>query len=68
MQKCDNCRSEFDAAKEGIVTTTRGRVAAAICGGCCGDARTVKLVLKRGDVGGFTYEQYSALEMMKAAG
>jgi hypothetical protein len=68
MQKCDNCKTEFDASKEGVVTTSRGRHAAAICGGCCDGARTVKLVLKKRDVGGFAYEQFQAIEMAKAAG
>lgn len=68
MQKCDNCHSDFDATKDGIVATSRGNHAAAVCGGCCNNARKVKLVLARGDLGGFSYEQYSAIEMIKAAG
>lgn len=68
MSKCDNCGSEFDASKDGLVTTSRGRVAASVCGVCCAGVRKAKLVLARGEVGGFTYEQFSAIEMMRAAG
>ena len=68
MSKCDNCKTEFDDSKEGFVVSTRGRVAASVCGGCCQGARKVKLVLTRGDLGGFTYEQFSAIEMARAAG
>lgn len=67
MHNCDNCKADFDASKDGIYTTSRGRVAAAICGDCCAGARLIKLVLRKGDLGGFTYEQYSAIEMVKKA-
>ncbi len=68
MKKCDNCRAEFDPAKEGLHVQARGRDAAFVCGGCCSGARTVKLVLKKRDLGGFVYEQFAAIEMTKAAG
>lgn len=68
MQTCDNCRDSFDPEKEGVVATSRGKHAAGVCGACCEGARAIKLVLRRGDLGGFTYEQYTAIEMAKAAG
>ncbi len=68
MSKCDNCGSEFDVSKEGLVVTSRTRTAASVCGVCCDGARKVKIVLARGDVGGFTYEQFAAIEMARAAG
>lgn len=64
MSKCDNCASEFDPAVDGLVMTEKGRVAASICGGCCSNVRVGKIVLRRGDVGGFSYEQWSPMEMM----
>lgn len=62
---CDNCKTGFDPATEGFVTTARGRHAAAVCGACTAGARKVKLVLARGDLGGFSYDQYAAIEMAK---
>lgn len=40
----------------------------AICDDCCDNARKVKLIFARREVGGFTYEQFSAIEMIRAAG
>lgn len=69
MHSCDNCKAAFDSSKEGVVTTSKGRHAAAICGSCTEGARKIKIVLCRGDLGGFSYEQYSAIEMAtRAAG
>ncbi len=68
MHKCDNCGSEFDASKEGVVASSKGKHAAAVCDGCMSGARLIKLVLRRGDLGGFAYEQYTAIEMAKKAG
>jgi hypothetical protein len=62
MQTCDNCKAEFDPAQEGLVTTAKGRPACAICEGCMTGARLIKVVLRRGDVGSFAYEQYSVIE------
>lgn len=67
MHKCDNCQLEFDAASQGLVATTSGRLAAAICGLCLTDASLIKLVLRRGQLGGFAYEQYVPIEMRKPA-
>lgn len=65
---CDNCRATFDPSKEGIVASHANRHAAAVCGSCLDGSRKVKLVLRRHDLGGFTYDQYQAIEMIKAAG
>lgn len=65
---CDNCRGTFNDEDQGLVTRSRGRVVAAICDDCCDNARKVKLVLSRRDVGGFTYEQFAPIEMIRAAG
>lgn len=62
MQTCDNCKADFDSDNEGIVATAKGRAACAICDACMSGARLIKLVLRRGDVGGFTYEQYTVIE------
>lgn len=64
MSKCDNCTSEFDPSKEGLQASQVGHVIASVCGGCCGNVRVGKIVLRRGDVGGFSYEQWSPMEMM----
>lgn len=64
MFKCDNCASDFDPSKDGLVTTQAGRVVASVCGTCCGSVRVGKIVLRRRDVGGFSYEQWSPMEMM----
>jgi hypothetical protein len=64
MTKCDNCTTEFNPSTEGLQTTHNGRVAASICGICCGSVRVGKIALRRGDVGNFTYEQWSPVEMM----
>jgi hypothetical protein len=64
MSKCDNCATDFDPATEGLQTTHKGRVASSVCEGCCANVRVGKLVLRRGDVGGFAYEQWSPMEMM----
>lgn len=64
MSKCDNCASEFDATKEGIQVMQAGRALASVCGTCCAGVRVGKIVLRRGDVGGFSYDQWSPMEMM----
>ena len=66
MHHCDNCQHEFDGATEGLVATSRGRFASAVCEGCLSGATLIKLVLRRGALGGYTYQQYSAIEMAKA--
>ena len=68
MHVCDNCRTEFDPAKTGILVTERGRTATSVCGDCCAGVRKAKIILNRGDLGGFNYEQYVAIEMIKKAG
>jgi hypothetical protein len=68
MTKCGNCTQDFDPAKGGITATAKGRVVAGVCGDCLEDATKIKLVLSRGEVGGFAYEQYSRLETQRAAG
>jgi hypothetical protein len=65
MATCDNCAAAFDPANQGLVATTSGRQAAAVCGPCLADASLIKLVLRRGQLGGFAYEQYVPLEMRK---
>lgn len=68
MQTCDNCKAPFDEAQEGVVAKSGATIAAAVCGGCTTGAKKIKLVLTRSDLGGFTYEQYTAIEMIKKAG
>lgn len=63
MTNCNNCGDAFDAAKEGLVASSKGVVAAAVCGNCCKNVRVGKIVLRKADVGGFTYEQWSPMEM-----
>ncbi len=62
MQTCSNCQASFDPDKEGIVTTHKGRAACGICDACMQGAKLIKIVLRRGDVGSFAYEQYSVIE------
>jgi hypothetical protein len=64
MATCDNCASTFDPSKDGLQVKHRGGIAASICEGCCSGVRVGKVVLRRGDVGGFTYEQWSPMETM----
>ena len=61
---CSNCSADFDSTKEGLLVTQKLAIVTSICGACLEGGRIVKLVLRRGDVGNFTYEQYSTLEMM----
>lgn len=65
---CDNCQGKFDSSKEGLVTSHAGRHAAGVCGSCLEGSRKVKIVLRRHDLGGFTYDQYQAIEMIRAVG
>jgi hypothetical protein len=64
MQICNNCNADFDPAKEGLVTTHKGKAASCICEGCLTGSRVVKVVLRRGDVGNFGYEQFATLEAL----
>lgn len=68
MTKCGNCMQDFDPSKGGVTAVAKGKVAAGVCGDCLGNATKFKLVLSRGEVGGFSYDQYSCLETRKAAG
>ncbi len=61
---CNNCNESFDEDK-GIVIKHEGRIAAAICPTCCRDVRVGKVVLRRGDLGGFAYDQWSPMEQMR---
>lgn len=65
LNKCDNCSNEFDADTSGIVATSKTKLAAAICDGCLTGARLIKLVLRQGDVGTPTYDQFSVIEMKR---
>jgi len=67
MTNCDNCQAAFNPDEEGLVATERGRSSAEICGSCLKDATLVKLVLRRGQPGGFAYEQFQPLEVRKPA-
>lgn len=65
MATCNNCNGEFNPLEDdGVVTTQRGRQIAAICADCAQGVRVGKIVLRRGDVGGFSYDQWSPMEMM----
>lgn len=68
MHTCDNCKVDFEASKGGVTVSARGLSAAAVCDACMEGARKIKLVLTRKEIGGFTYEQYTAIEMVKKAG
>jgi hypothetical protein len=72
MHTCSNCNASFDGTQEGLVASAQGKVATAICDACMTNGRLIKLVLRRGDIGGFTYEQFSVIEtvggMSKRAG
>jgi hypothetical protein len=62
MHTCSNCAAEFSADHEGVVTIAREQVVCAICDVCLTGARVIKLVLRKGDIGGWKYEQYTAIE------
>lgn len=62
MQTCSNCNASFDADQEGLVVHNKHTVATAICDACMTNGRLIKLVIRRGDIGGFTYEQFSVIE------
>jgi hypothetical protein len=51
MHTCNNCKTEFDASKVGVVVTSRGATSAAVCGDCLDNARLIKVVLRKGDIG-----------------
>lgn len=59
---CSNCNTDFDSTKEGLVLTQTGRAVTSICEACLTGARLVKLVVRRGDIGNFAYEQFSIIE------
>ena len=61
---CSNCSADFDSTKEGIVTTQKGVTISSVCGGCLEGSRVVKLVLRRGDIGNFNYDQFATLEAL----
>ena len=62
MHTCSNCTTEFNSDHEGLVTIAKEQVACAICDVCLMGARVIKLVLRQGDIGGWKYEQYAAIE------
>jgi hypothetical protein len=62
MQTCSNCATVFDADQEGFVVTQKTMAVTAVCDPCMRNARLVKVVLRRGDIGNFTYEQFSVIE------
>lgn len=62
MHTCSNCNAPFDASNEGVIVTSKGQTATAICDGCMTNARLIKLVVRRGDIGSFAYEQFSVIE------
>jgi hypothetical protein len=67
QRRCSNCGRPFVPAQlDGLVVVLGSPgVAAAICPDCSRDTKVVKIVLRRGADGRLTYEQYSALEMVK---
>lgn len=67
MTKCNNCGDDFDPKTEGLLTTEAGRIAAAVCGGCCKGVQVAKVVVRR-TASGFNYDQFTALEMSRKAG
>jgi hypothetical protein len=62
MHTCSNCSSEFNGANEGLVVSSQILPISAICETCLTGARVIKLVLRKGDIGGWKYEQYTAIE------
>jgi len=62
MHNCSNCNTAFDPDQEGVVVTAKKQMATAICDACMVNARLIKLVVRRGDIGGFAYEQFSVIE------
>jgi thymidine kinase len=62
MHTCSNCKAEFNGANEGVVVSSKILPVTAICDACMTNARLIKLVLRRGDIGSFTYEQFSVIE------
>jgi hypothetical protein len=62
MHTCSNCASEFNGANEGVVVSSQVLPISAICDTCLTGARVIKLVLRKGDIGGWKYEQYTAIE------
>lgn len=62
MHTCENCQTSFNAAENGLVVTQKGVTVTGICGSCMSGSRLVKLVLRRGDIGTFSYEQFSIIE------
>lgn len=65
MHNCSNCNTPFDSDQEGVLVTSKKQMTTAICDACMSGARLVKLVLRRGDIGTFTYEQFSVIETVK---
>lgn len=63
--KCNNCSTEFASDTEGLLLKEAGTPVTAVCGGCVSGVKKLKLVVTRQSDGTFTYEQYSALEMVK---
>lgn len=62
MQTCDNCAISFDSTQEGVVVSSKTSAVCGICDACLTNARLIKLVVRRSDVGKFTYEQFSVIE------
>jgi len=67
MHTCNNCENSFDSNNEGLVTMHKATVAAAVCGDCMRGSTLVKMVLRRGDIGSWQYEQFQTLEVRKPA-
>jgi hypothetical protein len=69
MKTCSNCATDFDDDKNGVVVTQKTghtrHLCAAICEACMEGGRLIKVVLRRGDVGGYDYEQFSVIEAMR---
>lgn len=61
---CSNCNTDFDSTKSGLLVEQKGTIVAAVCDGCLEGSRVIKLVLRRGDVGNFGYEQFATLEAL----
>lgn len=61
---CSNCGVDFDSTKGGLLVTQKTAIVTSVCDDCLEGSRVVKVVLRRGDVGSFGYDQFATLEAL----